>query len=200
MNKYNLLKISLLCGLISAILISMVGFSEVCSEMQQNIIRIRILANSDSNEDQALKLQVRDAILSESGKLFEDSETYEDAVAIAEEELDKFLSVAQNTVLKCGYEYEVSLDFRDEYFDTRHYDSFTLPAGEYKTAVFTIGAGKGENWWCVIFPRVCIGACSDGIDKTLSDKAVKTAQEPEKYVYRFKSLEILEKIKNIFKF
>lgn len=200
MNRLSILKISLLCGLIASLLISMVGFSEVCNEMQSNIIRIRILANSDSAEDQKLKLCVRDAILNESQTLFSGVNTYDDAVEVAEVELDEFLSIAERTVRDNGYDYPVTLNFRDEYFDTRHYDTFTLPAGEYKTAVFTIGEGKGQNWWCVIFPRVCVGACSDSLDKTLSDKAVDTARDSQKYVFRFKSLELFERIKNIFKF
>ncbi len=200
MAKKRLFDLSLISALIFCMLFSMVGFADSCEEMYDNIIRIRILANSDSDADQALKLKIRDSVLAASKNIYSDCTSYELAVDETQENLDCLLSAAKDAVLENGYDYGVSLEFREEFFETREYDDFTLPAGSYKTAVFTIGEGKGQNWWCVIFPRVCVGACSDSLDTTLSDKSSDLAYGGKKYTVKFKTVEIFEKIKNFFDF
>jgi stage II sporulation protein R len=178
----------------------MVGFEECCTEMYDNIIRIRIIANSDSEYDQRLKLSVRDAVLNASKNVYKDVDSYDDAIALTEQSTDLLLEAAKRTINSSGANYQISLDFRQEFFDTREYDEFTLPAGNYKTAVFTIGEGKGKNWWCVIYPAVCVGACSDRLDNTLSQSAADFAYSSDKYVIKFKTVEIFEKIKNYLDF
>ena len=193
--KRKAFNISLICALISCIMLSMVGFKNSCNEMYDNIIRIRIIANSDSKQDQELKIRIRNAVLEGSNELFESATSYEDAVLITEENLDVLLQIAEDTVQEYGYDYDVSLELREEFFDTRVYDDFTLPAGEYKTAVFTVGEGKGENWWCVIFPRVCVGACSGKLEDSVSSKSSNYAYNAKSYVIKFKTVEIFEKVK-----
>ncbi len=198
--KKTILNLSLICGLISAIMLSMVGFQNACGEMQENIIRIRIIANSDSAEDQDLKLDIRDAVLEGSRELFGGIDSYDDAVEITENKLDTLLKFAEDEIHDQGYDYGVSLDFRDEFFETRVYDDFTLPAGYYKTAVFTVGEGKGQNWWCVIYPQVCVGACSSRLNDGVSDSSAELAYSGKKYVAKFRAVEIYEKIKKYFNF
>lgn len=193
--KRKTFSIALICALISCIMLSMVGFKDSCDEMYENIIRIRIIANSDSAEDQALKIKIRDAVLERSNELYNVAVSYEDAVKITEDNLDLLLKTAQSAVEENGYDYNVSLELREEFFDTRVYDDFTLPAGKYKTAVFTVGEGKGENWWCVIFPRVCVGACSGKLEDSVSDKSSGYAYNAKNYVIKFKTVEIFEKVK-----
>lgn len=193
--KRNYLSIALICALISCLMLSMVGFRNSCQEMYDNIIRIRIIANSDSKEDQQLKINIRDGVLDWSKELFGDANSFEDAIKITSDNLDALGSVAQNIVNEQGYNYAVSVDFRDEFFDTRVYDGFTLPAGTYKTAVFTVGEGQGENWWCVIFPQVCVGACSGKLEDSLSKSSSDYAYNAENYVIKFKTVEIFEKVK-----
>lgn len=193
--KRNYLSIALICALISCLMLSMVGFRNSCQEMYDNIIRIRIIANSDSKEDQQLKINIRDGVLDWSKELFGDTNSFEDAIKITSDNLDALGSVAQNIVNEQGYNYAVSVDFRDEFFDTRVYDGFTLPAGTYKTAVFTVGEGQGENWWCVIFPQVCVGACSGKLEDSLSKSSSDYAYNAENYVIKFKTVEIFEKVK-----
>ena len=103
---------ALICALISSIMVSMIGFNASCQEMYDNIIRIRIIANSDTVEDQNLKLKIRDNILSSSTKLFGEANSYEDALRITEDNLDTLLVSAKNTVESCGYDYNVSIEFR----------------------------------------------------------------------------------------
>lgn len=193
--KKKAFNIALICALISCIMLSMVGFKNSCDEMYDNIIRIRIIANSDSEEDQALKIKIRDAVLEYSSEFFTDAVSYEDAVRITNDNAEELLKVAQDVVRDNGYSYEVKLEFRDEFFDTRVYDEFTLPAGTYKTAVFTVGEGEGENWWCVIFPQVCVGACSGKLEDTVSSRSSGYAYNAKKYVVKFKTVEIFEKVK-----
>ena len=197
-SKRKLLNLSLICALISAMMLSMVGFSYSCNEMYDNIIRIRIIPNSDSKEDQALKIAIRDAVLGKTSELFTDTKSYDDAVAVTKSNTDKMLTAAKNVVRSEGLEYDVTLEIREEFFDTRVYEEFTLPAGYYETAVFTVGEGKGSNWWCVIYPQVCVGSCSATLNESLSDDTAEVAYNSEKYVVKFKTIEILEKIKKCF--
>lgn len=200
MTKRNIFNIALTCAFISALLISMVGFSNSCEEMYANIIRIRIIPNSDSAEDQSLKLQIRDAILSASEDLFSEIQTYEDALITAENNIELFEHTANEEIKEAGFDYNVSVQIRNEYFETREYDGFTLPAGVYKTAVFTVGEGKGQNWWCVVFPQVCVGLCSGKLTDTVSESAAELAYNSDRYVIRFKTVEIFEKIKKYLDF
>lgn len=179
---------------------SMAGFKNSCNEMYEEILRIRILANSNSEEDQTLKLIVRDAVLEASKDIYSNAENIDDAIAVTNANLQKLQSAAQTAVQENGYDYSVSIRFKDEYFDTRVYEDFTLPAGVYKTAVFNIGEGKGKNWWCVIYPRVCVGACSDGLQNSLSDSSCEIVYSPEKYEVKFKTIEIFENIKKYLDF
>lgn len=168
--------------------------------MYQNIIRIRVIANSNSTADQELKLLVRDAVLNSSKTLFNAVNSYEDAVIATTENSNMLLSAAKSSVFENGYSYDVSLEFKEEYFPTREYDDFSLPAGKYQTAVFTIGDGKGENWWCVIYPQVCVGSCSGKLNESLSAQTANTAYNAKKYKVKFKTVEVFESVKKYFKF
>lgn len=194
----KLIDISLAFALISCICLSMTAFADSCEDMYENIIRIRIIANSDSEEDQRLKIKVRDAVLDYSQEIFSGIDSYDEAVSISENNIDKLRDKACETVLKNGYNYSVGLEMRPETFDTRKYDNFTLPAGRYETLVFTIGEGKGENWWCVMFPQVCVGACSGRLTDTVTATSAQYAENADRYVLKFKVVELFEKIrKNI---
>ena len=200
MSKIKLLNISLISAFVCCLIFSMVGFTDSCEEMQDNIIRIRILANSDSEEDQNLKLKVRDSVLAVSRDFYSECNSYDDAITATDQNADLLLSAARETIYQQGYNYDVSLEFRNEFFETREYEDFTLPAGYYRTAVFTIGEGAGKNWWCVIFPRVCVGVCSDRLETTVSKESANVAYQGEKYTVKFKTVEIFEKIKKFFNF
>ncbi len=192
----KLIDISLAFGLCACIILSMSGFARSCDDMYRNIIRIRIIANSDSAEDQALKIKIRDAVLSETEELFEQANSYDEAISVAKENLEDIRLIAENTVKVNGYDYSVLLRVGEEYFNTREYDNFTLPAGVYETLVFTVGEGKGENWWCVLFPQVCVGSCSGKLTDSIDESSAKHAQEAPKYKLKFKVVEIFQKFIN----
>lgn len=189
------LNFSLIFGIIAAILISNINFSNSCKEMYENIIRIRIIANSNSEADQTLKLNIRDAVLESSKEIFSGIKDYNEAEKIASENINLFKETAQSVVNEKGLNYKVDLKIKDEFFDTREYDNFTLPAGTYKSLVFTVGEGRGQNWWCVMFPEVCVGGCSGKLSDSLSDDSANIAYNSDKYIVKFKTVEIFENIK-----
>ena len=164
-------------------------------DISTKVFRLHILANSDSEDDQKLKLKVRDKILSVSDKMYNNCATVDHAVNTAKNNIDLFESTAAKVIIDNGYTYPVKAYVTKEYFDTRKYDNFTLPAGEYDSLKIEIGSAKGHNWWCVIFPSVCISGCVDDFDKSLSNDEIKMITDG-KYKYKFKVVEVYEKIKS----
>lgn len=171
-----------------------------CENIRENVFRLHILANSDSDADQALKLNVRDRLLEISETLFKDAKTEEDAIKISNENIDYLTSVAREEILSKGYDYDVKISVGDADFNTRVYDNYTLPAGEYKALRVIIGKGEGKNWWCVMFPPMCIPAAEEKSQSTLTDildkKGLELICNGEKYKVKFKTVEIYEWIKN----
>ena len=192
------LEIALALGLISAIILSVSSFNASCDDLRTNILRLHIIANSDSKEDQALKLKVRDEILEKTGNLFVETKNLSDAKEKAESSLEEFESIANQVILENGYSYTAKARVGTSNFNTREYDDFTLPAGEYPSLIITLGEGNGQNWWCVVYPAVCVPAASKHeLKESTKDKSAKIAQNPRRYVMRFKTVEIYEKIKNL---
>ena len=193
-------ELSVVVGLLCAIFASMAHFEAACDDLRQNVLRLHIIANSDSEEDQAVKLLVRDKILEESSELFAGETELKAAEKKAEDNLNEFCKTAKLVLEENGFSYNVSAEIGDSYFETREYEDFTLPAGNYRSLIINLGAAKGKNWWCVIFPAVCVPAASDA---SLSDSAhntsVQIAEHPQKYVMRFKTVEIYEDLKKLLK-
>lgn len=153
------IEISVLIGLVMTILIgSITTFATDCSQIREDVLRLHILANSDTDEDQALKLKVRDRILSESSELFENPTTLEEAKSSVIDHIEKVRQTAQDEVYANGYDYQVNAEIVNMYFTTRQYETFTLPAGMYDAVRITIGEAKGHNWWCVLYPPLCLPA------------------------------------------
>ncbi len=193
------LEISILFGLIFTILVGgLTTFAVDCGKIRQDVLRLHILANSDSEEDQTLKLKVRDRILEEMGDTFETPETLQAAKDSAAENLDKIRQIAQDEVHQNGYNYEVQAEIVNMYFTTRQYDTFTLPAGMYDAVRISIGEAKGHNWWCVLYPPLCLPAAQpenvleSGLDEEEADLVTKNP----KYEIRFAVVEWFEELKN----
>lgn len=184
---------SLLFALVFSVLLSFTRFDASCENMRKNILRVHIIANSDSEADQAVKLKVRDAVIAFTGNIFNGCESLNDAENTAKERLGKINAVCRETLDKNGFSYLVSVKIGDAFFDTREYDSFTLPAGYYRSLIITLGEGKGHNWWCVIYPSVCIGGSKANIKKIGRESEIAT--NPKKYKVRFKLVELYENLK-----
>ena len=198
-NTRKNIELGILIGLICAIALSFARFEVRCDELRQNVLRLHIIANSDESEDQNLKLRVRDEILKNSTDVFKNCNTTEEAIITAGDNIEKISEIANKVIKENGFDYEASASVGDTYFDTRVYDDFTLPAGTYKSLIVNLGEGKGKNWWCVVFPCVCVPSATDAsLSDSVSLEAAQTAENASKYEIRFKSVEIYEQIKKLF--
>ena len=197
MRKYRKAEISIAIGLIVAIVFSVCGFGADCADVRDNVVRLHVLANSDSEADQNVKLLVRDALLKSGANIFSGALTAKDAVSMLEKERETIITVAENVLRENGFNYDVSVTVQREYFGTREYESFTMPAGEYLALKVIIGKGDGKNWWCVMFPPLCLPAAGEktDIDAILGKDGAKLIKSNPKYEMRFKIVEIYEQMK-----
>jgi stage II sporulation protein R len=156
----------------------------------QDAIRLRILANSDSPKDQWLKREIRDKVNLEITKWVTELSTIENARAIIESRLDKIETIVEEELTRIGSDDPFTVEFNEVQFPTKLYGNVVYPAGEYEAVLITIGEGKGENWWCVLFPPLCF------IDFANSD-AVEGESEEEVEV-RFFVVDLLNKVKSFF--
>jgi stage II sporulation protein R len=169
------------------------------SELENKLIRLHVVANSDSTEDQSLKLQVRDRVLEEMEGVLSDCADKKEAADRIEPELRRIEAVAEDRVRELGANYTVKATLKEEEFPTVAYDNFTLPAGKYTALRVEIGQAEGHNWWCVIFPPLCVTAASDTASFEQMGLSQGTAAlisgDTEGCTVKFKTLEWFEKIK-----
>ena len=173
------------------------SFSVQCSGIRENVVRLHVLANSDSDADQALKLEVRDAVTKEAAGLFDGVATAADALQTAEAALPRLQSVAETAVRSAGYSYPVEVELCRMYFNTRTYDdAVTLPAGVYDALRVRIGEAAGHNWWCVVFPPLCVGAAADAstLEDVLDGEQLAVVTGGKHYAVRFKVVEWWESL------
>ncbi|MBR6645471.1 MAG: stage II sporulation protein R [Clostridia bacterium] len=168
--------------------------------LYESVARLHVLANSDSEEDQALKLKVRDSILDQMEDSMKNCTTVEDAKKSLEESKDEILNTAKNCINSLGYDYDVVVELGEEQYPTRVYENVSLPAGAYYSVRVKIGEGEGKNWWCVLFPPLCVSsAIADNSDElasvglTPNEVNILTNSEEPEYEIKFKFLEFLQK-------
>ena len=170
-------------------------------KIYESVVRLHVLANSDSEADQALKLKVRDEILAYTSPKVIDSSNREEAIEILQGELDNIKKIAKEVVKSEGYEYSVDVTLTLEDYPTRNYESMSFPSGEYVSLRVLIGEAEGQNWWCVLFPPLCLSAASE---KATNEEAfiavglnsdqykIITETQDTTYYLRFKILEALQ--------
>ncbi len=184
------------CGFVLTVLLSFTGFSAQCDQLSRNVLRLHIPANSDSAEDQAVKLLVRDAVLEEAARWCSDTEDFSTALAAVCTHLES-LEDAANRVLEAeNMPYAAEAGVCDAYFPTRVYESGKLPAGKYRTVQISLGEAKGKNWWCVLFPSICVSGASE-IER-IPEAARDAIAEPEEMKVRFKAAEIFTSLLEFF--
>ena len=186
---------ALIFGFVCSVFCSMASFDVSCEELRDNVLRLHIIANSDSKADQDLKFKIRDAVLAEGDTLFEKSTDLDSAINRASENLAVYEEIANRVIAEEGLNYKVTVKIGKTFFETREYDDFTLPAGEYEALIVEIGKARGKNWWCVIFPSVCVPTQKANLKDSVGEKTAQIAENPRPYKIRFKSVEIYEKIK-----
>lgn len=193
------IKISICMGIIVALLLSVCSFAKTSEDIRCDVLRLHVIANSDSCADQNLKLRLRDFILQEGKDIFDGSVNVENAVEKIEPRLTELEKSAKEFIRSTGYDYNVKITLSKEYFTTRTYESVTLPAGKYLALRVVIGSGQGHNWWCVMFPPMCVPAANekDEIENIFTDKEIKLVESKPKYEPRFKIIEVYEQIKEV---
>lgn len=168
--------------------------------LYDSVIRIHVLANSDSEEDQTQKLAVRDGILNFSQKELSLGENREEAKAVLEKNLQNLERVAKQVLREEGSTHDVKVVISEEYYPTREYDTLSLPAGNYLSLRVQIGEAKGKNWWCVLFPPLCLSSAVEAEDALAGagmteDNVATVMGEDSVYRIRFKFLDLLEQAK-----
>lgn len=179
--------------------------STVSADIADSVFRFHIVANSDSDEDQNLKLVVRDNILNYMEEIASDVSTKDEAISIINAHLDDFYNIAIKTIQDAGYNYDVKLTVGEFDFPTKEYGDISLPAGIYDALKIEIGEAKGHNWWCVMFPTLCFVDVSSGslddnskevLESNLTDEEFSLVSEDNFAVnFKFKIVEFFEDIK-----
>lgn len=172
-------------------------------KLNSDLIRLHVVAASDSAEDQDIKLRVRDAVNESLRQGLEDVADVNQAKTYLQENLGKIEKIANQVLAEAGCADSAVVTLGKEAFDTRYYDTFTLPAGIYEALRITIGEGEGKNWWCVVFPTLCIPATTEGFDQVAAGAgfpdALTAALEGEQgYELRFFLLDWLGEMEKKF--
>ena len=181
-------------------------FGSVISDrisLSEDVVRFHVVANSDSEEDQAVKLQVRDAVIEKLQSVMASLPSAEEAKAYLQEHLAEIKELANSVLSELGIKDRVDVSLQEACFDTRHYDTFSLPSGVYDALRITIGEGQGQNWWCVVFPTLCTVATSEDFTDTavgsgFSNNLTGTLKQENGYEVRFFILDLLGKVQNFF--
>lgn len=174
------------------------------ASLREKVVRLHVIANSDSEADQALKLKVRDRILELAEGLYDPNDNLAEAEACLAAHLDELAAAGEAVVREEGYNYSVTASLEDTWFPTKTYTDFALPAGTYRALRIVIGEGKGQNWWCVVFPPLCLGAVTEDTAETAlaggfsEDEVSLITGESEGYVVEFKCVELWEQLKHKF--
>lgn len=169
-------------------------------ELETRVVRLHVLANSDSAQDQALKLDVRDAVLAQASMYLTHCHSTQQAKEVLSQHLQSLADTAAQTIAQKGYDYAVKVSLERTYFPTKVYADFSLPAGEYQGLRVEIGRAEGHNWWCVVFPPLCFSSVSEQSETALrsglteDDLALLTGED-QGYVFRFQCLEWFGQLK-----
>ena len=188
----------LILSVILSGMILCIPFFDSCEELTEDVLRVHILANSDSAADQSLKLSVRDRVLSACSGYYDGCSGKEEALSVTREHLHEIEALAREEIREHGFHYSVRAELDESCFDTRYYEAFTMPAGVYDALRLTIGDGGGQNWWCVMYPSLCVGAASDTEMRDSLDDGEYEVVTSDRYDFRFKLVEYWTRMQSWF--
>lgn len=203
MSKKFIIQAALLIGFITAVFCEGIcAFAESRRGITEDVFRLHVIANSDSDEDQALKLRVRNAVLEASADIFGGAVSADDAKRLSEENIRLFEAAAAAEIAASGYDYPVRCEVGTVHFDRRVYGSVELPEGDYSALRVIIGEGEGKNWWCVMFPALCLPAVTNtdevlslaAENGVISTEELELMQDPENYEVKFYFAEVIKKL------
>ena len=185
------LHIAMSLALCFVILMSLAGFDAHCESVRGSVLRLHILANSDSDFDRSVKLSVRDRVLESCSDLFEGARDLSEAEQRARESLPRLEKVAKAELERLGCDLPVTVEVGEDDFDTRTYGDVTLPAGRYTAVRVLLGAAEGHNWWCVCDPNICLAAAGQKqeISSVLDEENTRIVTSGG-YKVRFKIVEL----------
>lgn len=197
----KLLGVSIVAGIIGcALLGDKPDDAKMQQELSEKLLRFHVVANSDSDEDQSLKLKVKEAIVDYLSNFLYDTMTLEETENVIAAHNNEVVNLAKKIVLENGYDYNVSAELTSCYFPVKSYGDITLPAGDYEAYRITIGEADGKNWWCILYPPLCFVDVSYGyvpdeskilLENILDDEAYRYITGGYETVYRFKYLTFL---------
>ena len=182
-----------LLGAVVIGLLTAVWAQKTQAEVADELVRLHVLAKDDTDYEQSVKLQVRDCVLEYVQPLLARAETREEAMAV----LDANMEGIRNAAMTVAGERQVAVTLTEEYYPTREYDGFALPAGEYTSLRVILADGQGRNWWCVVYPPLCTATAVEAMGQ-LSAETEQLITQSEGYVYKFKILELWGELKKGF--
>lgn len=171
------------------------------TQLADHVIRLHVLANSDTQADQDLKLQVRDAVLARTDAILANQDSADQAAALLQAHLDDLAQTAEAEIQAQGYDYPVEVRLEETWFPTRTYENVSLPAGNYLALRVLIGQAEGHNWWCVVFPSLCLTAVTETSLQAAGlthDDYQLISEEDQPYQIRFKTVELWQTCKHWF--
>lgn len=194
--------ISLIIGFVLYLAFSITYFSSVSGEIRESVVRLHILADSNSKIDQEVKLKVRDALLEKNTQLLSNKVTPENAEEYFKQSKDELEKCANEVLKENGFDYTAKITLGKEYYTTRVYENLTFPAGTYTSIKVVLGSGDGKNWWCVMFPPLCVPVATGGIEtddgvaleEYLDENGKRIVESNGKFKVGFKIVEIYERL------
>lgn len=190
------------CALSLYLVFSCTYFAGAAQSVRHDVVRLHILANSNSKEDQKIKLKVRDALLERNPLVMSEGVSRDNVGEYFELSKKELEATAEKVLRENGFDYGVKIYLKEEYFETREYGDKVFPAGEYTAVKVVLGEGEGKNWWCVMFPPLCVPAADDvEIKNNTEDYLTVSGNEivngGKKYIVKFKLLEMYEELQNL---
>lgn len=179
-TKHKIFVISLVLGIIITAIVGIYS-NNTQKDIAGNLLRLHVIANSDSVEDQQLKLKIRDSIISLMADKFKESNSIEQTKQIALDNIDNMTDVAKDVITKNNKDYNVNIKIANTFFPTKYYGDIALPTGYYDAVRVEIGSAKGANWWCVLFPPLCFVDATNGTLPDGSKERLKASLTPEEY-------------------
>lgn len=183
---------------VSFIMIFMSDGFTAAATVREECLRLHVLADTDSEADQQVKLMVRDAVLEETKELFTSCLSASEAAVRAAENADEIKAIAEGVLRENGFSYGAQVSVEKEYFGTRQYDDVALPAGNYTALKVVLGDGQGHNWWCVMFPPLCLPAVTerneDSVYGVFGESGGDLVTGKSGYKVKFRIVEIVEGI------